>query len=69
MGEGKSLIEKIFGFGKKEEKKEPPKKEAPKRPFNEFAEDEKTFDGVVRQLKSDLQKDTIIGPHKDKTKK
>lgn len=68
MGEGKSLIDKIFGLFK-EEKKEEPKKPHEKKPHNEFSEDEKTFDGVVRQLKTDLQKDTIIGPHKEKKDK
>ena len=60
------LLDKILG--KKEEEKKPEKKK-PEVPKNEFAEDEKTFDGVIRQLKSDLHKDTIVGPHKRKNKK
>ncbi len=61
MGDGKSFFDKIFKSDKEEDKK--------KKKKNEFAEDEKTFDGVVRQLKSDLEKDTIVGPHKPKKKK
>ncbi len=55
MGEGKSLLGKIFNWGKK---KEAPKKEPAQPPArkNEFAEDEKTIDGVARLLRSDLEK-------------
>ena len=64
MGEDKSFFDKIFGGDKKDEEK----KKKPDQKKNEFAEDEKTFDGVVRQLRSDLEKDNLVGPHKSKKK-
>lgn len=62
MAEKKSLFKRLFGSKPKEstESAEPKK--------SEFGEEEKTFDGVVRQLRSDLEKDTIIGPHRPKKK-
>lgn len=64
MGGSKSLIDKLFGGGKKkdESKKKSSEKDKARDEFsvdttpNEFAEEEKTFDGVVRQLKIDLDK-------------
>lgn len=62
------FLDKLFGGKKKKDEGKKKKAEKPS-PDNEFAEDEKTFDGVVRQLKSDLYKDTLVGSRKQKEKK
>lgn len=54
------FLEKIFGSKEKEKEKEKEKKEGKKekpRTLNEFSEDEKTLDGVARQLRKDLDKE------------
>jgi hypothetical protein len=67
MGDGKSFLDKIFG---KEDKKKEEKKKSAKKPSpdNEFGEEEKTFDGVVRQLKVDLEEEAIEKKEKKKKK-
>jgi hypothetical protein len=64
MGDGKSFLDKIFG---KEKKKEGKKKSVKKpSPGNEFGEEEQTFDGVVRQLKVDLEEEALEKKQKKK---
>ncbi len=61
MSSGKSLLERLFG--KKTVHEEPKSPKAPKKK-NEFEEEEKTMDGVVRKLRADLDKDSVLGPRK-----
>lgn len=61
MGGGKSLIEKLFGIKTVHEEPKPSK--TPKKK-NEFEEEEKTIDGVVRKLRADLDKDSVLGPRR-----
>ncbi len=59
------LIDKLLGHCKDKPKEQTTAAQSPK---NEFEEDEKTIDGVVRQLKNDLYKAKPSQPSKPKSR-